>query len=437
MNRKRPTPKSKNPQKIQHRGRTGTIYFWKNGLFGVRVVFGSEDYRNSFKTYDSAYQDIIKKIETHESNPKESAALFPLRHERQVYSEIESLLSEQCDGATIKDAATYYIQHHKRSAIQKHTVCECYRHFYDAQKLANKSEDHLRTIKKHIERFIETYGGRYIDEISTKEIHDYLQSRRNRPHQKKGLAPKDLNPVTEELWSATTRNNNRGSLVSLANYARDVLRALERDNTTFELVPKASEDNKGEVEIYSPDEMERMVTTAIESDLEILPVIVLQGFGGLRPSEAHGERNKRPRLTWSAINQAAGFIDLTHQKVRKLRSRHIPLSPNAAEWLTPYLNLGLSGTIWTPKESYTARYEQLRNKAHIRSVHDGLRHAYASYRMKITQDLKGLALEMGNSETEIINHYRRVTRLEAATAWFNIRPPADFIEKLNVWHSRR
>ncbi len=104
----------------------------------MRVVFGSEDYRNSFKTYNSAYQNIIKQIEKYEGNLKESAALFPLRHERQVYSEIESLLSEQCDGATIEDVAAYYIQHHKRSAIQKHTVCECYRHFYDAQKLAKK-----------------------------------------------------------------------------------------------------------------------------------------------------------------------------------------------------------------------------------------------------------------------------------------------------------
>jgi hypothetical protein len=134
MSRKRPAPKSKGPQEVKHRGRSGTIYFWKNGYFGVRVVFGTDLYRNSFKTYDTAYKDIIEQIEKFENSPKESAVLFPLRHERQVYSEIESLLAEQCDGATIKDAATFYIKHHKKNAIRKKTVTECYRDFYESQK---------------------------------------------------------------------------------------------------------------------------------------------------------------------------------------------------------------------------------------------------------------------------------------------------------------
>ena len=67
MSRKRPTPKTKNPQKVNHLGRTGTIYFWKNGCFGVRVVFGGTAYRNSFKSYDAAHKDIIGQIEKHES----------------------------------------------------------------------------------------------------------------------------------------------------------------------------------------------------------------------------------------------------------------------------------------------------------------------------------------------------------------------------------
>ena len=437
MSRRRSAPKSTNPRKVSHLGRTGTIYFWKDGRFGVRIAFGATDYRNSFKTYDAAHRDIIDQIQKHEKNPKESAALFPLRHERHVYTDIESLLSEQCDGATIRDAAAFYLKHHRRNSIQKKTVSECYRCFYDSLEGANKSLDHLRTIKKHIERFNECFGDRYIDEISTSEVHDYLYSRRNRPHQKKGEKPKDLNPATEELWSATTLNNNRGSLVSLANHARDVLCALEREVTNFELVPKATEDNKGEVEIYSPQEMERMLSAAIDSDLEILPVVVLQGFEGLRPSEAHGERNKRPRLTWNEINRAAELVDLTHQKVRNLRSRHVPLFPNADAWLSPYINLSYSGIIWTPIESYTARYEKLRERAGVRSVYDGLRHSYASYRVKITGDLKNTALEMGNSEKEIINHYRRVSSMTDATSWFSISPPADFIKKLHNWHTRR
>jgi hypothetical protein len=64
----------------------------------------------------------------------------------------------------------------------------------------------------------------------------------------------------------------------MANYARDVLRAIEKGDTAFELVPKATEDNKGEVEIFSPQEMKQLLLAAVESDLEILPVIVLQGF---------------------------------------------------------------------------------------------------------------------------------------------------------------
>lgn len=193
----------------------------------MNIPFAGTPYRNSFKSYDSVHKHLVQQIEKYEKNPKESAALFPLRHERQVYSEIESVLSEQCDGATIKDAAVFYIKHHKKKSIQKKTVSGCYRYLYDSQKGANRSLDHLRTLKKHIDRFNERFGDLYIDEISNKEVHDYLYSRRNGPHQKKGTQTRDMNPAKEELWSPTTLNNNSGTLVSMANYARDVLSAIE------------------------------------------------------------------------------------------------------------------------------------------------------------------------------------------------------------------
>jgi integrase len=389
----------------------------------VRVKFAGKTCRNTFSSYDSAYQWLTAQIDSNELNSDENAALYPLRHSRRDYSEIESLLYASFPDVTVREAVDSYIAHRKNASIVKTKVSECCAKFiqYSENRLA--SIDHLRTLKKHLNPFCEVFGDQYIDEVNPADVSNYLFSGRNQR--------------TGKPWSPVTKNNLRGSLVGLENHAKKILRAMDQQADNFSAVGKTKGVNRGEVDIYTVDELRRLLSAAVETDLEIVPVIVLQCFLGFRPSEAHGERNRRPRFSWSEVNIKEDELTLTHQKVASLRFRLIPFHHVCRQWLLPYVEC-CSGPVWKPKESYTVRYAKVKKAASVRSVPDGLRHSYASYRLPLLGGhLDALAGEMGNSVREIVGHYRKVTSRTTAEEWFKIFPPDGFPEKVKAWMASR
>ena len=62
-------------------------------------------------------------------------------------------------------------------------------------------------------------------------------------------------------------------------------------------------------------------------------------------------------------------------------------------------------------------------KAPFRWKRNGLRHAFCSYRLSVTQDLNRVALEAGNSPAMIHAHYKELVSSADALAWFNTLPP--------------
>jgi hypothetical protein len=57
--------------------------------------------------------------------------------------------------------------------------------------------------------------------------------------------------------------------------------------------------------------------------------------------------------------------------------------------------------------------------------HNALRDSYCSYRTRITQNVPQTSYEMGNSISMVKRSYHRRQPIEAAQAWFDIRPPED------------
>jgi hypothetical protein len=233
-----------------------------------------------------------------------------------------------------------------------------------------------------------------------------------------------------QLWSGKTKISNLGSLVSLSVFSRDTLKAIPGEGPTeFQLVKRPKLKQRGAVEIYSPAELKRLLTTAIKTDIDLIPVIVLGGLQGLRPAECHAEGLDRPPFTWEEINWNDRIVDVTGQKVRSKHTRGIPLQPSAARWLQPFRIL--KGPIWTYVEAHTKKMLALRKLAGVKSVYDGYRRSFASFRIReLDGNLDKLAVEMGNSPEEILGAYKRnVTDAEAA-AWFGVMPPAGYAGKI-------
>jgi len=221
------------------------------------------------------------------------------------------------------------------------------------------------------------------------------------------------------------RTSVRGSLVSMSLYAQEVLKSIpETGKTEFQQVRIPRVDEKTAVEIYSPAEMQAMLHAAIEHDIDLIPYLIVSGFCGLRPFEFHAEGLKRSPLAWEAFNWSDGLLHVQGQKIRSKATRDIPIQAVVIAWLEPFREL--KGPIWRYTFAYAKKMIAMRKKAKVKSVYDGLRHSYASYRIRqLKSDLPQLAAEMGNSPDELIHHYKRNVTDADAELWFNVLPAAD------------
>jgi integrase len=79
-----------------------------------------------------------------------------------------------------------------------------------------------------------------------------------------------------------------------------------------------------EVEFLRVPELRKMLAVAPAKRPDLLPLIILVCFGGLRPSEA-------TRLDWSEVG--TDYIRLPGKKSKTGYSRQIPMQDNLKRWL--------------------------------------------------------------------------------------------------------
>jgi len=222
-------------------------------------------------------------------------------------------------------------------------------------------------------------------------------------------------------------------LVSLSLYAQDILRAIpDTGKTEFQKVRPPKDEKPDAVEIYTPAEFTKLLLVALEYDIDMLPPLVLGGFCGLRPFEIHAEGLKRASLQWEALNWNDLILHVQGQKVRSKATRDTPLTAVAQAWLKPFSDL--TGPIWMHQSAHSKKMIALRSKANVKSVYDGCRHSYASYRIRqLKGNLAELAAEMGNSPAEIVDSYKRNVTDAEAEAWFSQMPPKSYVELVRAF----
>lgn len=403
------------PFRFEKNGRLGRIKKWSGGKFGTYFQFAGRKHRNSFRTFEAAFEYLDREFSKLDTDRANSAALHPVNHDIKTYHELEQLLRERGNGATLRETVEFFLAHHEHKRFSPRTVTECIASFLAEEESRNLSETHNITLTRHLGHFKKEFGSRKIHEIIAIEISRWLASRKS----------DDAQP-----WSAKTRRNVRGSLVSMSLYAQRILNAIpDLGETEFQKVKNPKRDPKGAVEIYTPSQITELLSTAVENDVDLLPAIIVGCFEGLRPDEFHAENADRPPLRWEAFNWHDKLLHVAGQKVRSKQTRDIPLHLATQAWLKPFSEL--TGNIWRYTKSYTHKMRELCEKAEVARVFDGFRHSYASYRIRhLKGDLAQLAAEMGNSPAEIVNSYKRNVTDAEADKWFSIMPPTSYAKKM-------
>ena len=322
-----------------------------------------------------------------------------LRHCEQVASEFGVNLTAAMDewvnarrtagDIPLSDAVRFYAAN--RSALTAvRTVAQVTEEFVESRRISGVSDVYVRNCETHLARFNQFASGN-ITELTAADINRFLR----------GLD--GMGPVT--------RIAIRTTVVTMFRFAKKQ-GYLHPDRKTAAEQSESFKVPETEIQIFSPEEMERMLLAAHS---RILPLLAIGAFTGIRTAEIR-------RLEWEDIKWDRGYIEIAGRKAKTAARRLVPLTDNLKAWLAPLKQEnGPIVTITDPSGAMSDTALKAQVPGGWRQ--NGLRHSFISYRVAETGDVARTALEAGNSPKMIFRHYREVVDEESAKAWFSINPP--------------
>jgi integrase len=168
-------------------------------------------------------------------------------------------------------------------------------------------------------------------------------------------------------------------------------------------------------EIFTVDELRTLLEAASRVGPNVLPMLVIGAFAGLREAEIQ-------RLDWSEVDLVRRHIEIKAAKAKSARRRIVPMQSNLATWLWPYG--GMQGRV-VPIGARN-KLDRVRKAAGLAVwPRNGLRHSFASYRLAATHDAPRVAAELGHTSPQMLySTYRELVLPEEAERYWNIVPVA-------------
>ncbi len=310
--------------------------------------------------------------------------------------------SEQLKGkGTINDAVRYFLTHASPD-LPKKSISELCKELCEGKTTDGLSKRYVGDLRTRLAKFARAFDVE-IAAIRTTEIESWLR--------RMGTGSQN-------------RNNYANAVTTLFNFAKRAGYLPHDRITAADNLARAKNDS-GEVRIYQPDELRRILVRLRDHQPELLPFVAIGAFAGVRPAELL-------RLKWENIDYEQRLIEVGAQQAKTAQRRHIPIQANLAAWLEPYRN---NKGVICPIGKIQPKIKKLIERSVVHSggktepgvkwQHNALRHSYGSYRLPIIKSAAELALEMGNSPVMIFRHYRELVKPKQADEYWAIVPDKD------------
>jgi integrase len=191
---------------------------------------------------------------------------------------------------------------------------------------------------------------------------------------------------------------------------------LAKGTDWLEGVQKYSARKLGAIEIYTPDELTKLLRCAQKKFKAMVSFVAIGAFAGLRHAEI-------ARLDWNEIDLSdtpgESFIEVRADKAKTETRRLVPIRDNLKSWLMRYRKK--SGPV-CPYANTTKQLLKLAVAAKVEWKRNALRHSCISYRVAECADVPRVAEESGNSVAVIRTNYLRRVKPAVAVEWFGIAP---------------
>jgi integrase len=343
--------------------------------------------RKFFRTRAEAETEALRQKTLLERHGREAVALS--KGELSEFITAKQKLAEY--GETIGDAVKYrvdYLQRVRRSGV---TVAQLTDEVLTAKRTDGLSQEYIDDLQLRLKRFCQDFGPRPIAGITVDELDDWLRHLEGSPK---------------------SRANYRANVGVLFSYATK-RRILDFNPVLHTAKPKLPDNPP---EIFAVDELRALLESANRVAPDVLPILAIGAFAGLREAEIE-------RLDWSEVDLARGHIEVKAAKAKSARRRIVPTQPNLASWLRPYA--GMEGFI-VPRGA-RRKLNRVRKAANLTQwPTNGLRHSFASYRLAAIHDAPRVAAELGHTSPQMLySTYRELVLPEEAERYWKIAPAAE------------
>lgn len=304
---------------------------------------------------------------------------------------------------SIMDAARFYLRHHADGASAGISVADLIEQYLDApgrrgtKAIARRART-VKAAKNRLAAFAAAYGTRKAAEITRQDVETWLAAGE---------------------WTGLNARNYLANVRALFSFA--VRKEYQTMNPAERVELPANPEAKTP-DIMPPAHVRTLLAAAVKHDPALVPRLAIAFFAGVRAAELD-------RLNWAAVNLAAGTITIEPAVAKMRRQRHIAITPNLREWLTPYRKA--SGSVWALSDvSFHHRAAAVARKVHVTVPSNAGRHAFASYHLALHEDAGKTALQLGHARADLLltvyrnirsSDGRPITK-ETATAYFDIRP---------------
>ena len=291
-------------------------------------------------------------------------------------------------GDTISEAVKFRVDYFERIRRSGVTVAQLAEEVLAAKQRDGRAPMYLADLRKRLARFRADFGNRPIASITIEELDNWL---RDLP-----LSPK-------------SRANFRANIGVLFSYASN-RRIIDFNPIVHTAKPKLPDNPP---EIFTVDELSALLEKANGLVPDVVPMIAIGAFAGLREAEIQ-------RLDWNEVDLARGHIEVTAAKAKSARRRIVSIQPNLAAWLRPYS--GMTGPV-VPVGA-RRKLARVRKAAKLtRWPNNGLRHSFASYRLAAIHDAPRVSVELGHTSPQMLySTYRELVLPTEAERYWTILP---------------
>ena len=170
--------------------------------------------------------------------------------------------------------------------------------------------------------------------------------------------------------------------------------------------------------VLTVEECSQILKLCRTDHFEILPLLVLNLFCGIRPSECRRLNSSKGRM--GNFNWEDNEVVFQAKKTKTKMRRFVEMSENCLDWLNlQELNLPIANSAhkWN---GFLKNAKKL--LGYEKWPHDCLRHSFCSYGLRNTENAGKVALQAGNTEQVLFEHYLKLVSKSDAEKFWNIFP---------------